>query len=208
MLFYHEVSGQRGLEAQIGAFVRSGYQPVSMATLVDALEGTIEPPPGCLVLTFDDGLRSQHRNALPVLTRWEISGTFFVMPGFRDGVHAYMNAEELRELAEAGMEIGSHTLNHASLPALRRWNLGAVWAELNVSRHLLEEITERPIDLFAYPNGSVDAATAAEVEAAGYRAAASTVAGTYQTLANRFVLRRIPANASEAPSNILSRMAR
>src|SRR5688572_27033873 len=67
ILYYHEVTGQRGLDAQISSFVRAGYQIVSMATLMDALEGAIEPPRGCLVLTFDDGLRSQHRNALPVL---------------------------------------------------------------------------------------------------------------------------------------------
>ena len=70
----------------------------AMGQLVDALEGRTAPPPGCLVLTFDDALTSQVSSALPVLLRFAAPATFFVMPGFRDGVHRYMSPEDFRTL--------------------------------------------------------------------------------------------------------------
>jgi len=104
------------------------------------------------------------------------------------------------------MEIGSHTLNHASLPALRRANLGAFFAEIVDSRSQIENLLGRPVDLFAYPNGAVDAPTAAEIESAGYRGAATTIQGAWQTSNLRYYLRRYPANPWEAPSEILTRI--
>ena len=206
MLYYHDVPSEAGLEAQIAALVRAGYKPTTVAAVLDALEGKAAPPENCVVLTFDDALRSQHRNALPVLSRWAMSGTFYMMPAFRDGVHVYMSPEEIKEVAEAGMEIGSHTLNHPSLPALRSANLGAFFAEIHVSRSQLEEMIGRPVETFAYPNGAVDAPTAAEVENAGYRGAVSTIQGNWQSSAVRYWLRRYPANPWEAPSEILTRI--
>ena len=206
MLYYHDVPSEAGLEAQLYALVRAGYKPTTVAAVLDALEGKTPPPEGCIVLTFDDALRSQHRNALPVLKRWAMNGTFYMMPGFRDGVHVYMTPDEIKDVAAAGMEIGSHTLNHASLPALRSVNPGAFFAEILVSRSELEEMIGRPIETFAYPNGAVDAPTAAEIENAGYRGAVSTIQGNWQTSGLRYWLRRYPANPWEAPSEILTRI--
>jgi peptidoglycan/xylan/chitin deacetylase (PgdA/CDA1 family) len=206
MLYYHDVPSEAGLEAQLFALVRAGYQPTTVAAVLDALDGKTPPPPGCIVLTFDDALRSQHRNALPVLSRWAMNGTFYMMPSFRDGVHVYMSPEEIQEVAKAGMEIGSHTLNHPSLPALRRTNPGAFFAEIHVSRTQIESLIGRPVETFAYPNGAVDAPTAAEIESAGYRGAVSTIQGNWQTSSLRYWLRRYPANPWEAPSEILTRI--
>jgi peptidoglycan/xylan/chitin deacetylase (PgdA/CDA1 family) len=207
MLYYHEVPGQAGLAAQLQAFARAGYSPVPMGRLVDALEGRAEPPPGCLVLTFDDGLASQIRNALPVLERFGVSATFFVMPDFRDGVHRYMSLEDIRAMRDAGQEIGSHTLNHASLPALMRSNFGAFQAEIIQSKAILEEALGQKVDLLAYPNGAWDRATAEEVRAAGYRAAASTIAGTWQRPQDAYWLRRVRADTWEPPQKVLSRLS-
>lgn len=206
MLYYHEVPGQAGLAAQLAAFSRAGYGPVPMGRLVEALEGRAEPPPGCLVLTFDDGLASQLRSALPVLERFGISATFFVMPDFRDGVHRYMSLDDIRALRDAGQEIGSHTLNHASLPALRRLNFGAFQAEIVQSKALLEEALGQKVDLLAYPNGAWDYATAEEVRRAGYRAAASTIAGGWQRPQDVYWLRRVRADPWESPQTVLSRL--
>ncbi|MFN0071220.1 MAG: polysaccharide deacetylase family protein [Chloroflexota bacterium] len=206
MLYYHDVPSQAGLDAQIYALMRAGYQPTTMTAVLDALDGEAPAPPGCVVLSFDDGLRSQHRNAIPVLARWAVSGTFFVMPAFRDGVHAYMSGDEIKDILAAGLEIGSHTLNHASLPALRRSNLGAFFSEIVVSKRQIEDLVGQPINLFAYPNGAVDAPTAADIAAAGYRGAASTVPGGWQSSSLRYYLRRLPASSGESPATILARL--
>ena len=206
MVYYHEVPGQAGLAAQVAAFLEAGYRPVTMSRLVDGLEGRAEPPPGCMVLTFDDGLASQMSGALPVLQRFRVPATFFVMPAFRDGVHRYMTSDDFRALRDAGLEIGSHTLNHASLPALLRGNYGAFLAEVVQSRSDLERELGRPVDLFAYPNGSWDSATAAEIRSAGYRAAASTMPGGWQTPDGLYWLRRVRADPWENPAAVLAHL--
>jgi len=206
MLYYHEVPGQAGLAAQITSYLQAGYRPVPMGRLVDGLEGRAAAPPGCLVLTFDDGLASQMTGALPVLLRFRLSATFFVMPGFRDGAHRYMTPDHYRALRQAGMEIGSHTLNHASLPSLRRINFGAFLSELVDSKAYLEEEVGDTVDLLAYPNGAWDPATAEEVRKAGYRAAASTMRGGWQRPEDLFWLRRIRVDPWEAPGAVLARL--
>jgi peptidoglycan/xylan/chitin deacetylase (PgdA/CDA1 family) len=207
MLYYHEVTTPAGLAAQLTAFLQTGYRPVTMGRLVSALQRRGEPPPNCLVLTFDDGLASQVLNGLPVLVRYAVPATFFVMPGgFQDGVHRYMTSDDFRTLRDAGYELGSHTLNHASLPTLLRFNLGAFQSEVVNSKALLERELERPIDLFAYPNGAYDANTAQEIRKAGYVAAASTQPGVWQRYEELFWLHRIGANPWEAPATVLQRL--
>jgi peptidoglycan/xylan/chitin deacetylase (PgdA/CDA1 family) len=208
ILYYHEVPSPRQFEAQVVTFMRAGYQPTRRARVVDTLEGRADPPPGCLVLTFDDALASQIYGALPVLLQYHIPGTFFLMPAYRDGVHRYMTQDDMRTLRDSGMEIGSHTLNHASLPALLRLNFGAFLTELSDSRATLESILGQQIDLFAYPNGAFDLPTASYVQQSGYRAAASTRAGTIQRPEERFWLRRIGASPSESAWTVMSRFGR
>jgi peptidoglycan/xylan/chitin deacetylase (PgdA/CDA1 family) len=208
MLYYHEVPGQAGLAAQLTAFLQAGYRPVAMGQLAAALDGRFELPPGCMVLTFDDGLASQLTGALPVLLRFAVPATFFVMPGFTDRVHRYMSLDDFRTLRDSGMEIGSHTLNHASLPPLLRFNLGAFQAEVVTSKAILERELGVRIDLFAYPNGAWDYLSADEVRKAGYLAAASTLPGGVQRPEERYWLRRFRADSWEAPATVLARLRR
>src|SRR5438067_1526009 len=71
--------------------MHAGLRPVGFPAVDASMAGQADLPPGCVVLSFDDALASQLRNALPVLTELNISAMFFVMPGFQDGVHQYMD---------------------------------------------------------------------------------------------------------------------
>jgi peptidoglycan/xylan/chitin deacetylase (PgdA/CDA1 family) len=108
----------------------AGYRPTTLASMDAAMSGLADTPPGCLLLTFDDGLLSQYQNALPVLSELGLPAVFFVLPGFADGVHRYMGIRELQLLAQAGFEVEAHTCNHPLLPRLARLNLDAFYAEL------------------------------------------------------------------------------
>lgn len=104
--------------------------------------------------------------------------------------------DELRALANAGVEIGSHGLHHEihhadQTPALRA-------REFTRSRAEIEEQLGRPCRAFAYPNGNFVAASPGEAEAAGYELAFTTETGTLEgrTRAQRFVLPRLCAPSS------------
>jgi peptidoglycan/xylan/chitin deacetylase (PgdA/CDA1 family) len=81
--------------------------------------------------------------------------------------------QELRRLDPAIVAIGSHSLTHPILPAS---SPAEVESEVRDSRRLLENALQRPVDLFAYPNGDADPAAEACVRRY-YRAAVTVVEG-------------------------------
>src|SRR6266545_7918383 len=68
VLYTHEVVSQAVLRRFVAGLLGAGYQPTALATVDLAMSGQIDPPRGCVVLTFDDGLMSQYQNAAPVLS--------------------------------------------------------------------------------------------------------------------------------------------
>ena len=75
-----------------------------------------------------------------------------------------MDAPEVRALAQAGIEIGSHGLRHVRLPGAG----DALAEEVGGSRRILQEITGKPVGGFCYPYGDLDAGAVAPVRDTGY----------------------------------------
>lgn len=102
-----------------------------------------------------------------------------------------MRSEQVRDLRDAGMQIGAHTATH---PILEKLSDAQAAREISHSKVVLESLLDQPVSLFAYPNGKpgVDysARHVAMVRAAGFTAAVSTAPGTAATLADCFQLPR------------------
>jgi hypothetical protein len=82
--------------------------------------------------------------------------------------------QQVRELAEAGVEIGSHGMSHA---ILTRVDVARAAEEIESSRRrLADELGSEPVS-FAYPNGDWNPTVAALVREAGYQRAVVTDAG-------------------------------
>jgi peptidoglycan/xylan/chitin deacetylase (PgdA/CDA1 family) len=184
----------------------AGYQPSNLATVDAAMSGTVDPPPHCLVLSFDDSLLSQYVNAVPVLTDLGVPAVFFVLPGFSDGVHRYMGTPELQVLASDGFDVELHTCNHANLPQLARRNSAAFDAELQGCRQILEGITGETVDYVAYPSGLYDQTVLDAVASFGFRAGFTTRASGVLNYRTPYVLPRIRYDASEAVGAVLTRI--
>lgn len=102
-----------------------------------------------------------------------------------------MTRAQVRALADAGMEIGAHTLNH---PILRLLDDREAEAEMLDSRRELEQITGRRVGSFAFPNGKpghdYDERHVQIARRLGFDAAASTVAGVCRPGADLYQLPR------------------
>jgi peptidoglycan/xylan/chitin deacetylase (PgdA/CDA1 family) len=129
---------------------------------------------GLVGLTFDDGYQDFVTYAMHVLKQYGFTATAFVLAGrlggqnvwSRPGPHkALLTADQVRQVAQNGMEIGSHGLEHTSLPGADDTRLSA---EILRSRAVLEELLGQPIQGFCYPYGHVDARVVEQVRAAGY----------------------------------------
>lgn len=171
-------------EAQLSSFVRSGYRG---ATLSEAL---VSPPAArILVVTFDDAHSSVWEHARQPMERLGIPGTVYAPTDYVgagrlmgwDGYDTWLGTEheaelapmswrQLRELAAAGWEVGSHTCSH---PRLSQLDDGAIAAELEDSRRICEEESGRPCHSIAYPYSDYDERVVRAAAAAGYRFAVS-----------------------------------
>jgi peptidoglycan/xylan/chitin deacetylase (PgdA/CDA1 family) len=206
VLYTHEVPSSATLHRLLAALLGAGYHPTSLASVDLAMSGLADPPPGCLVLSFDDGLYSQYLNALPALADLGLPAVFFVLPGFGDGVHRYMGASELRALAAAGHEVEAHTCNHPNLPRLARVNLDAFFAEVQDCKRQLEAIVGLPVSYLAYPFGAYDATVVDAVARFGFRAAFTTRAAALLAASAPYTLPRIRYDPAEAPLTVVRRI--
>jgi peptidoglycan/xylan/chitin deacetylase (PgdA/CDA1 family) len=150
-----------------------GLRGVSMAELLGArAEGRGR---GLAGLTFDDGYQDFVTYAMPVLQRYGFTATAFVLAGRLAGHNAWdsppgpykalLTADEVCQAARRGMEIGSHGLDHVSLPGTDDTRLST---ETVRSRAILQELTGQQLRGFCYPYGHVDARVVQAVQAAGY----------------------------------------
>lgn len=143
---------------------------------------------GMITITFDDAVVGQFENAYPILRDRGVKGVMFVPTAFVGGWfegEPSMSLSQLRELADAGWEIGSHTVSH---PNLAQLPLPALEAELRESRDWLLANGFSVIS-FAYPSGRYND-EAARIARAYYRYARTCDRGLNEVSSADTKLRR------------------
>jgi len=149
---------------QLDWLAAQGFHTASLNQLVEH-----RLPPRPVILTFDDGKEDALTTVLPALRKRGMVGSFFVITSLI-GQPGYLSWDDVRALAAAGMEIGSHTVDHARLADLPD---DRVRAELMDSKRELEAHLQKPIEALAYPYNSVRSRIIDAARAAGYRVAVS-----------------------------------
>jgi peptidoglycan/xylan/chitin deacetylase (PgdA/CDA1 family) len=164
---------------QMARLARRGLRGVGISALVEAMRAGRQR--GLVGITFDDGYPSVLEAALPVLRRHGFGATAYIISGRVGGTNEWdegpswplMTADQLRELAGAGIEIGSHAATHMRLAGATPAQLAA---EVSGSRARLAALLGTEIRGFAYPYGSMDAAARQAVRDAGYEHACAVAA--------------------------------
>jgi peptidoglycan/xylan/chitin deacetylase (PgdA/CDA1 family) len=160
-------------EQQMRLLGNHGYTTVTMAQVREYVRNGTPLPAKPVALTFDDGYGDAFSAALPVLQRYHQVATFYIVTGFVGQAH-YLTWDQVLTLDHAGMEIGSHTVNHVGLPFLS--GLKRQY-ELSESRKTLEQRLGHPVLDFCYPNGEVNATVEIGAAQAGYLSATTTATG-------------------------------
>jgi peptidoglycan/xylan/chitin deacetylase (PgdA/CDA1 family) len=114
-----------------------------------AARATVDIP---TVITFDDGNASDVTIALPELAKRGLKASFFICAR-RIGAPFYLDRAALADLLAAGMEIGTHGMDHRDWRALDEATLDS---ELSEARRRIEDLCGRAVTKAAIPFGSYD----------------------------------------------------
>lgn len=170
-------------EDQLKWLKENNYETIKVSDLADpelkAISKIIYDKKKPIVLTFDDGYEDAYTAALPIIQKYEFTGTFYIIRN-SVGKAEYMNQTQIDKMAKAGMEIGSHTLSHIDLST----------ADDADQR---KQIFESKVDAtsFCYPSGKFNDTTMSLVKEAGYTTAVTTKSGIANQSSNLFELPRI-----------------
>ena len=149
------------LDAQLTALLAK-RRPLDLNDYLSGWELGGRWPARRTVVTIDDGFRSTLEVAAPILQRRGVPAVVFALPGLLDGVSSWMSdmaneplldANDLRELARQGLEIGCHGWRHELMPGRSDAELRRDTTE---ARDALADATGRVPRAFAYPDGQFD----------------------------------------------------
>ncbi len=169
---HHITVTPRRLDQQLRLLRRAGLRGVAVADLLSAVAAGRAH--GLVGLSFDDGYADFADHALPLLLRHGCTATVYAISGRLGGHNVWdepaprkelLTAAALREVADAGMEVGCHSRTHVRLPGLDDAALRRQTAD---ARAELSDALGREVTGFCYPYGAVDARAVAAVEDAGF----------------------------------------
>ncbi len=173
-----------------------GYTTITTTMLVQAITQGALLPPHPIILTFDDSNEDNYTNAFPIMKKYGFTGVLYVVGTYIDHPN-YLTTDQIKEMATAGWEVGSHSMTHQNLTIMTDDQLRY---EIVDSKKYLEQQLGVPILTFAYPFGGENSAVTDYVHFAGYIAAMGAEGCNYvenQGKSNLFDLQRCDIAGSE-----------
>lgn len=142
---------EKTFEEQIRGLENLGYHFISYQDLIDYNNGQKKLYKKSCVLTFDDGCKDIYTNAYPILQKYNIPFTMFVVTN-AVGADGCASWEELKEMQDSGLAlIASHSTNHTEFNKL---SVEETLENVDSSYKALEEnLGEQKTKVFTYPYG-------------------------------------------------------
>ncbi|MBI5144516.1 MAG: polysaccharide deacetylase family protein [Candidatus Omnitrophica bacterium] len=147
------------------------YNVIPLEKAVEYIEREERPPRNTVAITIDDGYANNYTYVYPVLKRYHIPATIFIIVNMV-GEEGFLNWDKIKEMSDSGIiDIESHTMSHTWLTGLDDARLRS---ELMDSKRILEGGVGKEIKYLCYPMGAYNEHVKSAVKAAGYKAAFAT----------------------------------
>ncbi len=157
VLMYHAVSDDlwgfeelfvspSDMEEQLAYLVDNGYDPIFFEDL-DHVQDYDKP----VILTFDDGYLDNYTELYPLLQKYNVKATVFVITSTMGVSKRSMTREQVKELSDSGLvSIQSHTVTHSELSSL---DYDQQLVEIRDSKLEVTRMTGREPHVLCYPSG-------------------------------------------------------
>jgi peptidoglycan/xylan/chitin deacetylase (PgdA/CDA1 family) len=181
-----------------------GYHAVTLGAVWRYWHGRARLPKRPVVLSFDDGYRSQYTVAARVLKRYAWPGVLnLAVVHLHEGSYG-VTVQEVDAMVAAGWEVDSHTVHHVDVTTLTAPRLRF---EVSRSRAVLHRLFHQPVAFFCYPSGAYNATAIHAVRAAGYLGATTTNFGSASRGEGMYRLSRIRISGGETGAQLRADIA-
>lgn len=211
ILMYHQIGEFKNIQTlkanychykkfsrQMAMLKLTGQTVIPMSEAISFLEGDGYYPDHCVAITFDDGYENFYQYAYPVLKKYNFSAMVYIVTGELSGKAHWlkeenhepgrlMSSDQIKEIYDNGVEIGSHSVTHPRLALLTEERC---LNELAESKQSLENLLNTEIDHICYPYGSCNTGVVSMARKAGYRTGTTTVKGLASPLHDALALPR------------------
>ncbi|MDO8621503.1 MAG: polysaccharide deacetylase family protein [Candidatus Levybacteria bacterium] len=179
-------------EKQIQTLKDAGYTFITVGELGKVLDAEMSLPRKPVIITFDDGYEDFYTDVLPLLKKYNVKATAYIVAGAMGRLN-YMSKDEIGKAIESGLvEIGAHSMYHRYLKGI---SYNEAKFEIEQSKANLEQEFGVSVVSFAYPYGAFDKQAVKFVQDAGFKTSVSTVPGIDVSDLNRYFIFRIRPGA-------------
>jgi peptidoglycan/xylan/chitin deacetylase (PgdA/CDA1 family) len=181
--------------AQVEYLKSSGYSCVGTIELYKYQIGEIELNKKPCVITFDDGFADTLKNAVPILVKNQMQGSFAIITRFV-GQPEYANWQTLSDAKTLGMEIIPHSQHHIDFTS-NQYNHQVKQSEVQGSiKDVQDRLGVTPV-AFVYPYGNYDLETEKILADSGIKFAFTTEYGLYDNHNNPYEMPRVRVHGKE-----------
>ncbi|MGH2594169.1 MAG: polysaccharide deacetylase family protein [Anaerolineae bacterium] len=192
-------------DAQMKWLTENNYHTITFTDLYYYLAVGTPLPDNPIILTFDDGYVDHYENAWPILQRYNLAGTFFILAGPADVASPrYLTWDMIAEMSAAGQDIQVHGRDHVDM---RRRTNEFLYFQIVGARQAIEAHIGKPAPFFAYPAGRYDANTLRFLEKYDFwMAITATKGGRIHTLDAPLELTRVRIRGSDTLESFIRKV--
>jgi peptidoglycan/xylan/chitin deacetylase (PgdA/CDA1 family) len=208
VLMYHSVNPQgepkrdplvvtpRTFEKQMRFLKQHRYNVLPLETIADLFKEGKRLPARLVAITLDDGYKDNYTYAFPILKKYGLPATMFIITG-EVGRPDRLSWDEINQMQASGIiTFGSHCLGPE--PLIKIKSEGEVKRQVFDSKKVLEERLGSAVTMFSYPEGKFNAKIKQLVKDAGYKLAVGTSPGKKYSSNDVFLIKRLRISENAA----------